>query len=240
MSEDITTQPQEAQNGEGQAKPNNSSSQTIGEMLQTKEQPQTVGLDKYLDEKKKRKELERALAELQQAKERGASNSEITSTVESIAEKFDVDKGFIGEYSNAMKGEMMKTVEEMVNERLAPLTAKQREEEIDKRFNSAFSDTIAQMPEYKDIVNPTVIKALTLNPANQNKTFAQIIEEAYGNAIQGKRTIEPTRTGGGKEPQEIDYDRAKSDTAYFNEIMADPTLKAKYNSDITKRLGKYF
>lgn len=238
MSEDITTQSQEAKNGEGQAKPDNSQSQTVGELLQNKEQPQTVGLDKYLDEKRKRKELEVALAELQKAKEQGASNSEIASSVESIAEKFDIDKGFIGEYSNAMKGDVLKTVEEMVNERLAPLTAKQRQEEIDKKFSSAFADTISQMPEYKDIVNPEVIKALTLNPANQNKTFAQIIEEAYGNAISGRKTIESTQTGGGKEPQGIDYDRAKTDMNYFKEVMSDPELKREYNAKVLSNVSK--
>ncbi len=241
MSEDITTQSQEANKGADEtAKNANNQSQTIGEVLQTTKEPQTVGLDKFLEIKKQNKELQRALNEVQQAKANGASDSEISSSIESIAEEFEVDKKFIGKYSNAMKGELMKTVDEMVNERLAPLTAKQREEEVSKRFNSAFSETIAQMPEYKDIVNPDVIKALTLNPVNQNKTFSQIIEEAYGNAIQGRKTIEQTRTGGGKEPQGVDYDRAKTDMAYFKEVMSDPEMKQAYNkavlSDISRRL----
>jgi len=59
--------------------------------------------------------------------------------------------------------------------------------------------------------------------------MTQILEEAYGNAITGKRTIETTKPGGGKEPTEVDYHRAQTDSEYFKQIMDSPNLKKKYN-----------
>jgi len=95
------------------------------------------------------------------------------------------------------------------------------------------------MPEYENLVNREVIKVLSLDPKNANKTFAQLIEETYGKAITGKRTIETTKPGGGKEPTEIDFDKALKDTEYFKEIMSNPTLKKKYNDSISSRVSRY-
>jgi hypothetical protein len=85
------------------------------------------------------------------------------------------------------------------------------------------------MPEFTSIVNPGVIKALSLLPQNASKTFPQLIEETYGNAISGKRTMQTTTPGGGKDSAPLDYTKATQDMSYYNEVMANPKLKAEYN-----------
>ena len=65
-----------------------------------------------------------------------------------------------------------------------------RDERIDKLFWEAFNKTIATMPEYKDIVEPEVIKTLSLKPENSNITFAQIIIDTYGSLL--KKEMLPT------------------------------------------------
>jgi Putative peptidoglycan binding domain len=45
-------------------------------------------------------------------------------------------------------------------------------------------------PQYQSIVDPNIIKALSLNPANGNKTFPQIITETYPNVLN--QTSTPT------------------------------------------------
>jgi len=85
-------------------------------------------------------------------------------------------------------------------------------------------------------VNAEVIKALAFNPANANKTYKQLLEEAYGNAITGRRTVETTVPRGGAKDTKLDMQRARTDTAYRREVLADPELKKQYNEGITDRV----
>jgi hypothetical protein len=91
-------------------------------------------------------------------------------------------------------------------------------------------------PEYKEVVNVEVIKALAFNPANANKTYKQLIEEAYGNAVTGRRTIETTTPRGGAKDTKVDMRRAQSDSAYRHEVLADPELRKQYNEGLTDRV----
>lgn len=209
--------------------------QTIGEVLETepkKEEKPTVGLDKFLELKKENKELNKRLKEIEKNIEKGATSDDISDDLSELAEEFDVDPKFLSKLEKTIRTKSEKELES----RIKPLTEKEAKAEIDKRFNTHFEKTIAEMPEYAKIVNPEVIKQLSLNPANGKKTFAQLIEETYGNAIGGKSTIETVKPTGRNEPEAIDFDRAKRDTNYFREIMANPSLKAKYNDSIEQRL----
>lgn len=69
-----------------------------------------------------------------------------------------------------------------------------RDERIDTQFWEAFNRTIATMPEYKDVVEPQIIKTLSLMPANANKTFAQIIIGAYGSQLKTETLPAPVIT----------------------------------------------
>ncbi len=179
------------------------------------------------------KKFEKLFNDLKTKSEKGdAPDKEIAEDLDALAEEFDIDPKFVKKLSKILEGK----AEKKVGESMAPileqnqkLTQKEKEEAIDKAFEKHYTAALETMPEYVDIANANVIKALSLLPANKDKTFAQLIEDTYSKAITGKRTIADTKPGGGKDPEPIDYDKAKNDTAYFQEIMKDPQKKKEYN-----------
>ncbi|MFA6095645.1 MAG: hypothetical protein WC767_02270 [Candidatus Paceibacterota bacterium] len=196
----------------------------------------------FLEEKKGRKKAEKALEDLQAKIAAGESGKEeISADIEALAEEYGIDKNFLKKFEAATtakaKAEAKKELEEEAAKARKPQEEKDRAEKIDNAFKKGFGAAMEKFPELKEIVVPSVIKTLSLDPANQDKTFSQLIEETYGAARSGKRTIENPTPRGGKEPGEVDFARAAKDTAYFNEIMADPDLKKKYNSSIEKRIS---
>lgn len=235
MSEQVITTPEVEEKTPEDTQPK-TNEQTIGEVLETKpEEPKekpTIGLDKFLEIKKENKQLAKALKDLEAKLDTGATSEEISDDLNDLAEEFDVDKKFLSKLEKKIESR----IESKFESKLKPLTEEKTAQRIDKVFNEHFTKTMEEMPEYANIVNPEVIKQLSLNPANGKKTFAQLVEETYGNAIGGKRTIETSKPTGRNEPEAIDFDRARKDTNYFNEIMANPSLKNKYNSSIESRL----
>ncbi len=206
---------------------------TVSEALETEQKPaETVGLDKFLEEKKGRKAAERELRELKEAQAKATTSEErqeLSDDVESfLAEYPDVDPKFIKTLLGIAESKASKKAEDAIK----PLTEKERAEAIDRKFKTHFDKVIESMPEYKGVVNPEVIKSLSLLPQNSKKTFSQIIEETYANATSGKRTLETTTARGGNEPENIDMARARSDEKYFDEIMSNPTLKKQYNDQM--------
>jgi hypothetical protein len=238
MSEELKTTQEEAENSTPET---TEEKQSIEEVLGTQEEktetPPTVGLDKFLEIKKQNKQLLKEMESLKSKIESG--DDDVAGDIDSLAEAHDIDKGFLKKLVKSIQQETEKSIEERFNQKLAPLNQREKEEKINKAFEKAYNETIATMPEYDGIVNPEVIKVLTLDPKNAKKTFSQIIEETYGNAITGKRTIERTTPGGGKESGELDYSKAKSDTEYFKEVMANPKLKEKYNEKMLQDVSKY-
>ena len=204
----------------------------VGEVMQTAKAPNTVGLDKFLDVKKDNKELRKDIADLKKLIESGATKQEVSADISSIADEYGVDKDFLAKLSSTIRAQ----ADEAAEAKLKPFQEKEREEKVHTAFSKAFKDSMERMPEYEAIVNPDVIKALSLDPRNADKTFDDIIQDAYSSAIQGKRTIETTTPGGGKNPEPIDFTKASKDPAYFDSIMANPTMKAEYNKDLERRL----
>ncbi len=210
--------------------------QTIGQALETeqpKEAPKTIGLDKFLTLKTENKDLRRDLEALRQrVEEGGETKASISSDIEALATEYGVDPSF----ASKLERLMVKNLEGKMDEQLRPLTEKEKSNRINTLFDTHFKKALDDMPEYAQVVNPSVIKSLSLLPANASKTFGQLIEETYGNALGGKRTIEQTTARGGKEPETVDYDRARNDTAYFKEIMANPASKKQYNEESMRRI----
>lgn len=219
---------------------------TVGEVIEPKapepskqkeEEPkvETVPLADFLELKKSNKELKKSMKELE--KRLGDDPAaDVSQDIDAIAEEHNIDKDFLKKLTKSIRSEIEKDTDAKVASKLKPFEEKDRAEKIDAAFKTHFTKAMENLPEYKGIVNAEVIKTLSLNPQNANKTFTQLIEETYGHAVSGKRTIEPTKPGGGKEPTEIDYERAAKDSAYFKEIMANPDLKKKYNTNLEKRL----
>ena len=218
---------------EALATPEPTEAQTISDVLDTpvEKQPNQVPESAFLKEKMARKDAEKRIKELEaKILSNDTPRSEVSEDIASIAKEFDIDPTFLDKLEKSIRSKTEREVEDKISSKFKPLEEKERLAKIDSVFNTHFNQAISSMPEFKDIVNPSVIKSLSLLPQNGSKTFAQLIEETYGNAVTGKRTMTPTTPGGGKDPQPLDYKRAQRDKEYFNEVMQDPKRKAEYNS----------
>lgn len=216
--------------------------ETIGEALNvepTVEEPEEkVPLSALLDVKKENKQLQKDMKALKKQIEEGATPKEVSTSIDALMEEYpETDREFIQKLAQTIRAEVKKETAGEVTEALKPIKEKDRAAEIDKRFNTHFVNAMEAMPEYKDVVDKDTIKALSLLPQNANKTFTQLIEASYGHLVTGKRTIDAGSTRAGKPDGEIDFKRAESDTAYFDQIMADPGMKKKYNERLVGKLS---
>lgn len=205
-----------------------------GKPADTKEP--TVPLHIHQEVKGELKDIKREFKALKKLVEEGGSKAEVEDSLESLADEFQIDKSFLNRFVAAVKKEAKSEAKSEMDAEIRPLKEADKKAKIDKLFNEHYADAIERMPEYKTIAKPEVIKALSLLPENSNKTFVQLIEDTYGGAITGKSTIEGKKPGGGKDTAgPLDIDKARKDSAYFKEIMADPKLKAEYNAAMLSR-----
>lgn len=157
-----------------------------------------------------------------------SSQYEQVTGVDAIADKYNIDRDFMNELKS--------TIENDLDAKYASkLSAKEKAEKFDDAFNKQYNTALERGPEFQTIANAEVIKTLATLPQNKNKTVSQLLEETYGNALTGKRTIETTQPGGGKDPEPLDISRAEKDINYFNEVMADPKKKAQYNEQMLRK-----
>lgn len=194
--------------------------------------PNMVPESAFLGEKKARKAAEKELKALRELVEGGGSKSEISASIAELAEEHDIDKNFLQKFASAIKAETEKELDEKYSSRFE---SKEKQEKFDDIFGKAYQKALERAPDFKDIANANVIKSLSVLPENAKKTLTQLLEETYGNAISGKRTIETTNPGGGKEPEPLNFDKARRDPKYFDEVMADPKLKAEYNEQMLQK-----
>lgn len=121
-------------------------------------------------------------------------------------------------------------------QKLERLEGDKRTADLNKVFEQNFNTTLDKLPEYKDIANIEVIRQMAFNPTNANKTYRQLLDEAYGNAVTGRRTIETTTPRGGAKDTALDMNRTKSDGEYRRQVLADPVLKKQYNEGLAERI----
>lgn len=207
---------------------------TIAEIIAVDPKPESklVPEASFLEEKKGRKAAEREVKALKDQIAGGATDTQVNATLEDIGEEFNVDKKFLGKLAGALRSQIEAETETRFNAKLKPFEERQRSEQIQTVFTTHFEKAMADMEDYKGIVNRDAIFALSLNPANASKTLPQLIEETYGNAIAGKRSIETTTPRGGAASGELDFDRANSDGAYLDEVLKDPTLSKQWNEKV--------
>lgn len=213
--------------------------QKVSEILTPKiEEHDTVPLSTFLEMKKESKNAQKQINELKSLIESGASDKKISKELKDIAEEHNVDEAFLQEFASTVQRQAEQEIDKKIALRLKPVEDKAKAEKANVAFEEHYIKILEAMPEYKDIANKDVIKSLSLDPRNQNKTFTKIIEETYGNFVQGKKTIETSTPRGGKDDnQDIDFSRIK-DSNYFKEVMESPILKGKYNQDMLSRLSK--
>ena len=210
----------------------------LGEVLQhepeVKAEPDKVGLDKFLEVKKQKKELQRELDALKSKIEDG--DGSVINDIDDIADEYGVDKSFLKKFEKSIRANMEKEFESKVSEKFKPIEQAEKMNEANKKFEVMFNQTLERMPEYANVIDKDSVRVLAFQKENATLNLPQLIEKMYGKSISGKKTIETTTPRGGKDPQEIDFALAKKDNTYFNEIMADPDLKRKYNQNIENRL----
>jgi hypothetical protein len=183
---------------------------TVAELhpVKTEKKVDTVPMARLNKEIQRRKELEQELASLRESNDTPSAN-------ESDSDEPDVRQ---------------------LAEELKQIKDGERARALEVTFERNFQKALENSPEYKDIVNPAVIKRMAFDPANANKTYRQLLEEAYGNALTGRRTIETTTPRGGAKDTKLDIERARNDSSYRHEVLADPELRKQYNEGLTDRV----
>jgi len=181
--------------------------------------------------------LKRELKDLKKQQSKPTINN---SSLKELADKHDLDVDFLEDLSQSIRNKTKSEIEEEIAERLQPLEQKEKDEKIDRIFEEQYQKTIDKLPEYKNISNKEVIKALSLDPNNANKTFAQLVEMSYGHLVKGKKTIESAsvKTYNNNETS-LDIERANKDPEYFKAVMENPTLKKKYNENLIDSVSQY-
>lgn len=206
----------------------------VGDMVEKPEEkkenliPESV----FLGEKKARKALEKEVKALKEMIEAGGTKEEISEDIAAIAEEHNIDKKFLQQLATTIRKNAEKDLDEKYSSKF---DKKEKNENFDNAFTKAWQVAMERAPEFEKIANVEVIKTLSLQPQNAKKTVSQLLEETYGNAITGKRTIEKTTPGGGKDPEPLDFAKAGKDIEYFKQVMADPKLKAEYNERMLKK-----
>ena len=206
---------------------------TIGEQLNKQE---NVPLSKFLEIKNESKEAKQEISDLKKQIEDGASKKDISKGIKEIADEHNVDENFLNEFASIIKAQAEKEIDSKIAEKLKPLQEEDNAKKVDDIFNTNYDKVLENLPEFKDVANKAVIKTLALDPANKNKTFTKIIEEAYGHLIQGKKTIDSSTPNSKSEGETLDKAKLK-DPVYMKKVLADPELKKEYNEGLIKRLN---
>lgn len=206
--QEVNEAPEETVNDEQETE------ETVGSYQEEEEQkenkvPTEVPLSRLNKEIDRRKALEAELAELKKDKD-------ADSTVSDTEKDPDVKD---------------------LAKQLADIQAKEKRAEQEVKLAQGLSKALEAAPEFKDVANADVIKQMALNPANKDKTFVQLLEEAYGNAIGGRRTIETTTPRGGAADTKVDIERTRKDPEYRRGVLSNPDLKKQYNESIQDRIG---
>lgn len=224
--------------------------ETIGTVLEKENNaPRVVPEATFLETKKALKEARKTIATLQ--RNNVELPADIQSEINRLSETSGSDKQFLSDFAKlAVKASKQgveiapDTDEDTEDTPTVPKptsTKKADVEQFNKVFEKHFTQTMAELPdEYEKVVDKDEIKALSLLPKNSSKTFKQLIEDQYAHKLSGKRTFETTTPRSDRSgTQTLDTKRAQTDPEYFKEVMADPTLRAEYNSGLTERLGQF-
>lgn len=200
--------------------------------------PDSIPYSRFKEKVDSEKALKERVEELEKAiQNNDMSKKEVSSEVKDIAEEYGIDESVLDKLSQKLQAQAQATIEE----RLAPLTQKEKAEKQDKVLSQMLERSLEAYPEYKDVVDENVVKQFALLPANANKTMSQIMSDIYGKVITSpeRKTMETTSPGKSEVIDSVDYDRAQRDSEYFAKIKADPKLKEEYNKQMRDQLSRY-
>jgi len=227
------------------------SSESTLEEFHSKEEATDEDLSKSeriaLDQKKRAEKAESRIADLQDEisnlKKAGIAGSmpvgEVNDEIRRLGQEYGVDESFliklVSTVESSTKQKIQQELEKDYNPKLAKIEQERQMEKLEKRFSEVYKETLKNNPEYKGLANKDVIKALAFNPINAKKTLPQLLEEAYGGAIQNKKSIESAHAS--REPQELDVNRVKGEE--WNQVESDPTTREKWAKSAEEQIRRY-
>lgn len=203
--------------------------------------------EKYLGQKRRAEKAEAEAKALQEeiSKLRTSSMTgsmpvaEVNDKIKKLGEEYGVDESFLTKLVSTIESSNIQKIKAELEKDYAPKLSRLEQEraleKAEKKFDDVFSKVLKDMPEYDGVVNKEVIKALAFNPANAKKTMPQILEEAYGNAIQGRKSIESTHAS--REPEEVNFSSPKGSD--WDKIESDPVAKKKWAEETEKQIRQY-
>lgn len=223
------------------------STETLEALNPEPEKEQEEKDDKYLGQKKRAERAEEEARNLQAEIQRLRTNSatgdmpitEVNNELKKLSEEYNVDETFVAKlYSTVEKSAISKIkaeIEKDYTPKLMKIEQERRLEGAVKKFEDLYSKTLKEMPEYDGIVNKDVIKSLAFATSNGKKTLPQLLEETYGAAIQGRKSIESAHAS--KEPQAPNVVNPTSDD--WDRIEKDPNARQAWADEARKQIQDY-
>ena len=210
--------------------------ETLADALDAKEEskiPDSIPYNRFKEKVDENADLKSRLSELEervQANE--TAQKEVDSDLADIAKEHDIPDSVLEKLSQKMLAQ--------VDEKLAPLTQREQQAKLDSKFETMFAKTLADNPQFSDIVNKDIVKQLAFNPANANLTLSKLLENTYGKLVQpaDKKTMETTQPGKSEAITSVDFNRAQNDSAYMKQIKADSGLHAEYKKELVEQLKR--
>jgi AraC-like DNA-binding protein len=207
----------------------------------------TVPLKKYMEEKRARRDIESQVETLQEEITKlktntatGAINlTTVNDEIRRLAQEHNVDESFLTSLVSTVrkttKEEIRGEMEKDFSPKISQIERERAIEKAERKFEEAYSKALAENPEFNGIVNKDVIKTLAFSQQNSKKTLSEIIDDTYGSAVQGKKSIETQHAS--KQPTEVDYNNPKS--ADWDKIESDPTAKEKWSKEAAEQIKRY-
>lgn len=243
MSKDEITQPQEDTKDEetateqaDQEEAQEEQEETIGDLVpdepethvEKKAKPETVPIDVYLKLKKELKEFK---------KSETSTSQSVDSSIEEIANEFDVDAGFAQKLANAIQSSSISKFEERYLAEKKETEYKQKLQESESKLDKAIEIALENSPHYKNVANVDILKDLARKTTDKTMTVSKLLENVYGKAVTGKKTMESSApTSGEKGNTSVDFTKA-GDPAVYAQIKSDPKLYKEYNEFVLKNLN---
>lgn len=88
--------------------------------------------------------------------------------------------------------------------RIEKIEQQAKQKALDEKFNQAFDSALEGLPELNGVANKSVIKKLFL--ADPDTSISDLIQETYGNAVQGSQGGEVAKDGGAQMPETFDFE----------------------------------
>ncbi len=200
-----------------------------------------IPLKKYMAEKNAKREAENKVKELQAEleKARSAPKSQTLANIKAISEEYDINEDVLNAILNASytmtKEKVREELEAEFSPKLAEFESIKREnsqKDFETKFNGMLSNTLAEMPEYKDLVDADDLKQWVKSGNYSKLSLPQLIEQKYGKFVQGKKTIEQ-----GHSAKEVEVaDVSNMTDADYMKLDSDPALKEKWAKSLPDRL----